>query len=69
MAIKKSKGMGAYLAVLLLLMLLAVFIFTPTNNGNTLTYSQVLQYFENGQVSEFVIDCNQGDLTMKVDGV
>ena len=69
MAIKKSKGMGAYLAVLLLLMLLAVFIFTPSNNGNTLKYSEVLQYFEDGKVSEFVIDCNQGDLTMKVEGI
>lgn len=62
---KKTKGIGIYLSVFALLMLLAMLLFSNLSKTPvTMKYSEVLQYFNNQQVKEFEFDMGTGDLIM-----
>ncbi len=62
---RKSKGIGLYVVLFLLLMLMATVMFSSMGTTpSTVKYSQVLEYFETQQVKEFVLDWGTGDLDM-----
>lgn len=62
---KKSKGVGIYLAVFALLMLIAVMLFSIMGQTpSTHKYSEVIGYFQQQKVKEFKLDLGTGDLTM-----
>ena len=66
---KKMKGIGLYVAMLVLLTILAVVMFTWTpQQTETYTYSQIVNYFKQEQVEKYSIDFNTGYLTMQVSG-
>ena len=69
MAVKKpsTKGLGIYLALLLVFMLMATTLFSQSNSGQHLKYSTVLGYFENDQVSSFDLNLGSGNMTMTVE--
>lgn len=62
---KKSKGVGIYLAVFTLLILIAVMLFTTMGQpASTVKYSEVIGYFQDQKVKEFKFDLGTGDLNM-----
>lgn len=62
---KKSKGVGIYLAVFVLLMLIAMMLFSTMGQApQTVKYSEVIGYFQDQKVREFKLDLGTGDLTM-----
>lgn len=62
---KKSKGVGIYLAVFVLLMLIAMMLFSTMGQApQTAKYSEVIGYFQDQKVKEFKLDLGTGDLTM-----
>ncbi len=66
---KKMKGVGMYVAMLVLLSILAIALFSWTPEPvDTLTYSEVINYFKQEQVEEYSVDFNTGYLTMKIEG-
>ena len=69
MAVKKpsTKGLGIYLALLLAFLLLATTLFSQSSTQQLIKYSKVLEYFENGQVSEFDLNLGSGNMTMLVE--
>ena len=69
MAVKKpsTKGLGIYLALLLVFMLMATTLFSQSNSGQHLKYSTVLCYFDNDQVSSFDLNLGSGNMTMTVE--
>ena len=69
MAVKKpsTKGLGIYLALLLAFLLMATTLFSQSSNQQLIKYSTVLEYFENGQVSEFNLNLGSGNMTMLVE--
>ena len=63
---KKTKGIGMYIAMLVLLSVLAIALFSWTPEPvETLSYSDVINYFKQEQVEEYSVDFNTGYLTMK----
>ena len=83
MAVKKpsTKGLGIYLALLLAFLLMATTLFSQSStqllggrlgkqsrsHQQLIKYSKVLEYFENGQVSEFDLNLGSGNMTMLVE--
>ena len=69
MAVKKpsTKGLGIYLALLLAFLLMATTLFSQSSTQQLIKYSKVLEYFENGQVSEFDLNLGSGNMTMLVE--
>ena len=67
---KKSKGLGIYLAVLLVLMLGATMAYSLQNdNKSTVKYTEVVGYFQQNMVKEFTLDLGTGELTIhRMDG-
>ena len=66
---KKTKGIGMYIAMLVLLSVLAIALFSWTPEPvETLSYSDVINYFKQEQVEEYSVDFNTGYLTMKIQG-
>ncbi len=66
---KKMKGIGAYVAMLVLLLVLAVLLFMWTPAPvETPSYSDIINYFKQEQVTEYSVDFNTGYLTMKIEG-
>ncbi|MEG2923529.1 MAG: AAA family ATPase, partial [Oscillospiraceae bacterium] len=49
-------------------LVLLIAILYPQDKGQTLKYSEVVNYFEQGTVEEFVYDLNTGVVQLKVDG-
>ncbi len=63
----KSKGFLPYIIVAALLMALIIFItsyMTPADKR--VTYSEIIGYFDNYQVSEYTLDLGTGELVLKV---
>lgn len=69
MAVKKpsTKGLGIYLALLLAFLLMATTLFSQSSTQQLIKYSKALEYFENGQVSEFDLNLGSGNMTMLVE--
>ncbi len=66
---KKLKGVGAYVAMLVLLLVLAVMLFMWTpETTDAPSYSDIINYFKQEQVTEYSVDFNTGYLTMTVEG-
>lgn len=65
---KKFKGIGIYVAVLMLLLLTISVFFSmrPATPGRS--YSEIMQYFDNYQVEKYELDLGTGALVMKVTG-
>lgn len=62
---KKTKGVGIWLSMFLLLMLMAVLLFSSMKQpASTEKYSDVLGYFQRLEVQSFVLDLGTGDLEM-----
>ena len=62
---KKTKGVGIWLSMFLLLMLMAVLLFSSMKQpASTEKYSDVLGYFQRLEVQSFVFDLGTGDLEM-----
>ena len=54
----KMKGFGLYILILLALLAAATAALSRDSNSTQLTYSQVVDYLENGQITEFAVDDN-----------
>jgi len=66
---KKTKGLGIYIAMFVMLSVLAVALFAWTPEPvETKSYSDIINYFKQEQVEEYAVDFNTGYLTMKVVG-
>ena len=59
------QGLAVYLALLAAFLLMATMLFSQGPTQSLIKYSEVLGYFENGQVSEF--DLNLGSGEMQID--
>ncbi|MEG2659254.1 MAG: ATP-dependent zinc metalloprotease FtsH [Oscillospiraceae bacterium] len=64
---KKPRNIGTIIIAVLGLVLLIAILY-PQDKGQTLKYSEVVNYFEQGTVEEFVYDLNTGVVQLKVDG-
>ena len=64
---KKPKFNGIYIAVLLALIMMVMAIFSfMGNESSTMSYSQVVSYFKNNQVTAFDLDLNTGVITLSL---
>ena len=64
---KKPKFNGIYIAVLLALIMMVMAIFSfMGNDRSTMSYSQVVSYFKNNQVTAFDLDLNTGVITLSL---
>ena len=62
---KKSRGIGIWLSTFLLLMLMAVLMFSSMRQTPvTEKYSDVLGYFQRQEVKEYTLDLGTGELKM-----
>nr|WP_262397158.1 ATP-dependent zinc metalloprotease FtsH [Zongyangia hominis] len=67
MATKKSRNIGLYVALLVLL-ILGMSLFYAMKPTSQMKYSEVLSYFETGKVTDYTLDFGTGELTLKVAG-
>lgn len=68
MGTNNKKGLLIYLAVLIVIMVVATQVFTMNNTTKPTEYNKIIGYFEAGQVSEYSLDFGTGKLTMKLKG-
>ncbi|MEG0754508.1 MAG: ATP-dependent zinc metalloprotease FtsH, partial [Angelakisella sp.] len=68
MGANNKKGLLIYLAVLIVLMVVATQVFSMNNTEKPTEYNKIIGYFEAGQVSEYSLDFGTGKLTMKLKG-
>lgn len=62
---KKNRGIGAYLIVAALLVVILVFMMQGFGHNSTdAEYSEVLSYFDEYEVKEYTLDLGDGDLTL-----
>lgn len=62
---KKGRGVGVYLVIVLILAAVLVFVLPNLRGGSkTPTYSEILQYFDNYEVTEYTLDLGNGELKM-----
>ena len=62
----KRRNTNGLLIIAILGLLLMFFIFSgPDSNMQTMTYSQVVDYFESGEVDDFTLDMNSGTLEIR----
>lgn len=62
---KKGRGVGVYLVIVLILAAVLVFVLSDLRGGSkTPTYSEILQYFDNYEVTEYTLDLGNGELKM-----
>ena len=64
LSVKKpsSRGLAVYLALLAAFLLMATMLFSQGPTQSLIKYSEVLGYFENGQVSEFDLNLGSGEM-------
>ena len=69
LSVKKpsSRGLAVYLALLAAFLLMATMLFSQGPTQSLIKYSEVLGYFENGQVSEFDLNLGSGEMQMTVE--
>ncbi len=63
---KRPKGLGIYLAIMLALVLIATFLFSLKPSVTKYKYSEIIGYFQRGEVTEFTMNVGSGDLEMTV---
>ena len=67
---RKPRTNGIFIAVLLVMVTLVVIFYSgmgsTVSSYTTMTYSQVIQYFENNQVVRFELDLNSSVLTLQL---
>lgn len=61
---KNIRGVGFYIVVLLLIILVITLINRSNTTTKALKYSQVIGYFENGEVKDYTLDLGTGDLAI-----
>ena len=61
---KRSRGLLIYFLVFLVLMLGASYLFSNTTETNTLSYTEVLEYFDQDEISEYELDFGTGELVL-----
>ncbi len=66
---KKLRGILAYAAMLMLMVFAASFLLSMNGEKvKTYKYYEILDYFEQGKVTEYTLDLGSGDLTFKAEG-
>ena len=65
---KRSRSIGIYIAVLVLLLLVASVIFSMRGTQSTTKYYEILGYFYRGEVEGYELDLGTGDMVMTVKG-
>ena len=65
---KKFKGIGIYVAVLLMLLLTISVFFSMRPAAPGRAYSEIMQYFTDYKVEKYELDLGTGALVMKVTG-
>ena len=66
---KGNKGIAAFLTVVLLFLVVMVAVLKMSEKEESpYKYSEIMQYFDNYQVSEYTFDLGTGELIMTVDG-
>lgn len=69
MSNKGNKGIAAFLTVVLLFLVVMVAVLKMSEKEESpYKYSEIMQYFDNYQVSEYTFDLGTGELIMTVDG-
>ncbi len=65
---KKSRGIGIYVLIAVLIVI-ALVIFLPNlgSDEETYTYSEIIGYFDNEQVTDYTLDLGSGELIMTLD--
>lgn len=63
---KPSRGIGVYVVVLAIFMMMAYFAVTMMSTPEQPKYYEILSYFEKEQVREFTLDVSSGDMSMKI---
>ena len=61
---KRSRGLLIYFLVFLALMLGASYLFSSRTDTNTISYTQVLEYFDQDQVEGYELDFGTGELVL-----
>ena len=61
---KRSKGLGIYLIILLILMFVATMLFTSQTEPSTMKYTEIISYFQQNRVGDFTIDLGTGELVI-----
>lgn len=65
---KKGSGVFIYSIIAIVLLFSMVYFFKQTSNSDAeYTYSQIMEYFDNLQVTEYTFDLGKGDLVMTVE--
>ncbi len=65
---KRSRGIGIYIAVLVLLLLVASVLFSMRGTRSTTKYYEIMGYFYRGEVEEYELDLGTGDMVLKIKG-
>jgi cell division protease FtsH len=63
---KNMRGIGAYIAIFVLLVLSLVLISQNQPQQKKTEYSKIMSYFETNDVSSFSLDLGSGQLTLKL---
>lgn len=67
---KRTKGLGIYFAILLVIMLVAMFVLSMDKEPPMYQYTTIVGYFQQNKVKEFSFDLGSGELVItKMDGM
>lgn len=67
---KRSKGLGIYIAILVVLSLVAVMLISFQTEPQSYKYTEIVSYFQQNKVKEFTLDMGTGELVIsKMDGL
>ena len=61
-----KKSLFIYLAIIVVLMIVATQVYSVSNTPETTPYNEILSYFQNDQVKEYTLDYGTGELTIKL---
>ena len=65
---KKGRGIGAYLLVVVVLIVALVFLLNGLKTGGKETkYSDIMKYFDNYEVTAYTLDLGSGELKLTLD--
>ena len=61
---KKLRNLLLYLGILIVVLLIIVFLFNRTPQQETYKYSDILNYFESGQVTSYRLNLGTGEMVL-----
>ncbi|MBQ8610870.1 MAG: ATP-dependent zinc metalloprotease FtsH [Oscillospiraceae bacterium] len=64
---KRRGNLGVILLVLLVIVIIAIWM-TPQGTVSTMSYSEMVSYFQNEQVTEFTLDLGSGEMLLQLKG-